>query len=394
MIQIIDYNEPCSLNKPKSFDEFDINIIDIRDINLWRNSDLNSRTDTIDDINDFRSIHSIIENSIKSKTIIIFPQNVYYSYDKYDRNYHSKCELKNMINGFKSILSVMIDEIDFNIVYENTITRIGEKEIEASFYFEACDNEILTQSNGSSKVTTIESNGIILTTLNLNLDESLEPFLKKIHLVKEKVSIPDWIKDLEMFDDQKQYNVVQETKRIIRVSNEKIEEALKIIEKNNEYKSILYSTGHHLEKMVFEILQELLKCDLSDFEDEKEEDFCMKIGEKIFIGEIKGVNHNIKSQNISQLDVHYQNYLDENPDKTEEDIKALLIMAHQKNKSLENREPVHEKQIQLAMRNRSLIIETITLLRLFEKYKNGEISSDDCIELFSKNIGLLKIEDL
>ena len=146
--------------------------------------------------------------------------------------------------------------------------------------------------------------------------------------------------------------------------------------------------------MVFEILQELLKCDLSDFEDEKEEDFCMKIGEKIFIGEIKGVNHNIKSQNISQLDVHYQNYLDENPDKTEEDIKALLIMAHQKNKSLENREPVHEKQIQLAMRNRSLIIETITLLRLFEKYKNGEISSDDCIELFSKNIGLLKIEDL
>jgi hypothetical protein len=73
-------------------------------------------------------------------------------------------------------------------------------------------------------------------------------------------------------------------------------------------------------------------------------------------------------------------------------VCAILIINHQRNKPLENREPINENQINLSKRNGSLIIETITLLELFEKFKFGEITSEECIEMLSQNTGLLRLE--
>lgn len=113
-----------------------------------------------------------------------------------------------------------------------------------------------------------------------------------------------------------------------------------------------------------------------------------EIGDDVFIGEIKGVNHNVKSENISQLDVHYQGYL-ENHNEEMENVHALLIMNHQKNKPIVDREPVHERQINLAKRNGSLIIETYILLKLFEKFKRNEMSQEECICILKQNTGIL-----
>ena len=113
-----------------------------------------------------------------------------------------------------------------------------------------------------------------------------------------------------------------------------------------------------------------------------------EIGDDVFIGEIKGVNHNVKSENVSQLDVHYQSFL-EDSGKSENHVFALLIMNHQKNKDLTKREPVHENQVKLAKRNGSLIIDTFVLLKLFEKYKSEEISREYCMQLLKNNTGIL-----
>ena len=43
----------------------------------------------------------------------------------------------------------------------------------------------------------------------------------------------------------------------------------------------------------------------------KKEDFNFEIDDKVFIGEIKGVTSNVKNANVSQLDTHVQNYIDE-----------------------------------------------------------------------------------
>lgn len=66
-------------------------------------------------------------------------------------------------------------------------------------------------------------------------------------------------------------------------------------------------------------------------------------------------------------------------------------MNHQRNYESKDRQPVHENQIKLAVRNGSLIIESCTLLKLFEMFKSSEITSDECIELFKDRTGLLEL---
>ena len=90
------------------------------------------------------------------------------------------------------------------------------------------------------------------------------------------------------------------------------------------------------------------------------------------------------------MDNHVQNYLDEH-DIDSGRIKSLLIINHQRNKALNNREKVNDKTIALAKRNGSLIIETITLLKMFEKYLCEELSKEECLQLVSSNTGLLNI---
>ena len=194
-----------------------------------------------------------------------------------------------------------------------------------------------------------------------------------------------------MFDDKKQLEIIQENNIIIGEANQKISNAMAILNKNDEYKSILYTNGDELVNVVFEILENILGCDLSNFQDVKKEDFLFELEGHYFIGEIKGVNHNVKSENVSQLDVHYQSFKDAHPEIADSDISAILIMNHQKNKPVFERESVHENQIQLSKRNGSLIVETMTLLKLYEKYTNQEVLREQCINMLKESTGLLTL---
>ena len=112
------------------------------------------------------------------------------------------------------------------------------------------------------------------------------------------------MEEISMFDDEKQIDIITHNRTKIQEAESNIEEAKRIIDKNNEYKSILYTNGDRLVTVVLEILERMLGCDFSEFEDLKNEDFLATVNGLIFIGEIKGVNHNVKSENIAQLDRH------------------------------------------------------------------------------------------
>ena len=64
-------------------------------------------------------------------------------------------------------------------------------------------------------------------------------------------------------------------------------------------------------------------------------------------------------------------------------------MNHQKNKPVADREAVHERQVNLAKRNGSLIIDTYMLLKMFEKFKQNKISREACIDILKSNTGIL-----
>lgn len=187
---------------------------------------------------------------------------------------------------------------------------------------------------------------------------------------------------------------INDSKNQIKTIEEVISLSSKQLKENLKYKSILFTNGDELVKVVFEILTIMLSYDLSSFTDEKKEDFIIKLDDITFIGEIKGVNSSIKSGHISQLDVHYQGYLDnlaETEQSEVEVVKSILIINHQRNKNIVDRISVHEKQNGLAKRNGSLIIETTTLLKLFEKFKKSELSIEDFKNLLKNKCGLLKI---
>ncbi len=360
MIQILTYSgaedalkgKDVTINKihdAQSLDEFEINIIDLKDEHIWRNN--GSDTHSVDCKNDLISLSEMIGNSHRTNIVVLFPINMKYLYDYPTslKKYMYSCELKNMLSDVtKRIISLLYSPIaSIKLIYENTKTRVGGKDIGAS--------------------------------------------LNATDLLHEREEEPEWLRGVRMFDDDRQLEIIEENNNIICNANNAIAEAMGNINRNKRYKSILYTNGDELVEVVFEILSEMLGCDLSEFEDKKKEDFLFNINNHIFIGEIKGVSHNVKNENVSQLDVHYQTYKDENPDIMDSQISALLIINHQKNKPVQEREAIHENQINLASRNGSLIIDSMTLLRLFEKYVKQELTREQCINMLQSNSGVLTL---
>lgn len=100
---------------------------------------------------------------------------------------------------------------------------------------------------------------------------------------------------------------------------------------------------------MFKILENIFELSLQDFIDDKHEDFLLKKGEHTFIGEIKGVTSNVKSEHISQLGVHVSQYNDKlQEENKKENIISLLIINRERNKEIDDRTEIHENQIELA----------------------------------------------
>lgn len=379
-----------SLHDIQSLDEFDINVIDLSANTLWEYEW--DSTATINSISDFISVSEMITSRKKSKLVILYPQNVGFGYKRHGK---SQCvELKNMLNSLSEKILVKLFQPLSNIelVYENTRTLLQTKEFSASFYFKNVDEALLT-SVSSNKPTAIMVKNVVLSTLCVDNIEKFIVLLSELGLLEEKQEVPEWFSEISMFDDVNQKETIQESTEKIELEQKKIGQAQAILDKNNRLKSVLYTTGDELVELVFEIFEEILDCDLSGFVDLKKEDLLIETEEVIFIGEIKGVNSNVKSTNISQVDTHYHDYLETHPKVDENKLKALLIINHQKNKAIKEREPVMEQQINLAKRNNSLIVETYTLLRVLELYRNSKVTKEKIISIFKEREGLLEVND-
>lgn len=410
MIQIITYDiskyESYSVDKYKisafreiqALDDFEICIIDLASKDLWHYNGINPTN--INSVNDFLTLKEAIINSKKSKILIIFPQNekLYYNFYDGQAKYLSSKQIKDNKDNTINLLSKWLYELEYlNISYEKTNTTVNDSIINADFNFLNIDTtgfEPITYSNNSGKITTIKKERVYLTTLDLSNEEKniinfIDIYLKD---KAKKGKAPKWIDNIKFFNDEeldikKKENISKI--KIIENDNEQIDRQL---EKNAEIKSILYTNGDELVRVVLDILDEILEYNSSTFVDEGKEDFLIKKEDVTFIGEIKGVSSAAENKYISQLDVHVQSYLDENQKEgIEENVKGLLIINHQRNKPVEERQKVHEHQIKLATRNGSLIIETSSLLKMYEKYKLGNITKEECKNILKTNIGLLEI---
>ena len=274
----------------------------------------------------------------------------------------------------------------YEIVYENSETICEDTRYTASFYFNNVldSRRVLNKCIGGEHCTTYRANSkLIFTTLDLSKqDVKINDFLRNVGIIEKKSEIPQWVNEFKFLDDECQEEIVTDANKEIEIQKSKIQTAQEKLAKNLHYKSVLFETGEALVSVVFEILGKMLKYDLSIFVDKKDEDFRIVLSDVTFIGEIKGITSNVKSENVSQLDVHCQTYIDGlDEDGKSENVKGILIINPLRNKPLNERDEVHEKQVQLATRNGSLIITTETLLLLFMAYLQEYITTDKIIEL-------------
>lgn len=354
------------LSCPKSLDEFDLNVFDISDVELWRYSA--NETNSIDALSDFISIKQMIYSKKKAKILFVLPRNVHYCYCRHKENGHTKYQygiyLKDMLDNMESILSCILPIEKIYIFFENTRTDINGMHYEADFHFGSSQYgtsksiTFVTKSIRSEKITTISlGNDVYATTLSIvSSYEHFSNFITYLSGDNAKSAIPTWMEQYTFFDDLSQKEFIEISRSLIEGEEQKISQAKGKLDQNNRYKSILYTNGPELVEVVFEILEKILDYDLSDFIDQKQEDFLIRKPKCTFIGEIKGVTSNIRNEHISQTDVHYQKYIDELSDNDRNEVvHQLLIINPFRTKPITEREPVHEQQIDLARRNGCLI---------------------------------------
>ena len=403
--QIIDYIDRKSegdyvfskQTEPRSLDEFDLNIINLSNSRLWTNHDHNSGFNSVDSINDLKSINQMVKNSRTSKIIYVLPQDILFSYKEMYNSQLKQIRLRDILDSTcKKILPAILPGPIPSILYEPTRTKIGEAEIPAAFYFNT-SSDILTFSVASNKPTTIAQNDrVYITSLDITISlDSVRNYINNVIFPDCREEKPSWIEQVYFFDDTIQIQTIMNNQKAISDAEVQIALAKQHLQKNDRYKSILYTNSEELVRVVFDILEQLLEYDLSGFEDFKREDFQIKKESYTLIGEIKGITSNVKSENVTQLETHYQSYCDELDEAgLEENVFQVLIINPLRNRPISERDPINEKQIKLAKRNGSLIVETKTLLKLYEMFLQKQISSKDCERLFIQKTGLLTESDL
>ena len=395
------------LNAPKTLDSFDVNIVDLQDDSIWKNNDDNPLE--INASCDLISIQKNIETSRKAVNIILFPQNYSFKYWFYADSYYSKeyyhnsfC-LKDKIDIVKRIMEDIIPKtrsrknwgINYGLGYENSETICGRSHFKSAFCFTTLYPEkISTKAKDSNKATTIlVLENCYLTTLLLSDGNcNLMDYLTFIGInEKGQAEIPEWINNFDFFDDAEQRKEINKNSAIIETAQAEIDKANKILDTNLYYKSVLYETGDNLVKVVTEMLGKLYNYDMTNFVDKKDEDFRITLEDKVFLGEIKGINTNVKKANVSQVLQHTSSFEDDNKNLL---VKGLLIINHQRDKTLEERENINSDIIKFATKNDVLIIPTIDLLKIFEKFLNNDITSKKVIEQFTNQSGLIDINKI
>ncbi len=377
------------ISNPNALDSYDINVLDLNNENIWRWDEYD-----IDSINISKDLQNFIENYNNSKRkelVIILPQNVKYLYCFHYVDYQNEVELKNILDVLSSILVDTLYLYNVFLRFENNKTLVDQMELDSAFYFITGDSDdILTTAKDSEKPTTIKRDGKYITTLNINTPDKLVSFLKYTDILKEKEYIPEWLKNYSFFNDREIKKSIEEKSKMINQLNEEINELNTNLENNEYYKSILIENGNRLVDIIFSILDEIFDLELESFKDIKKEDFLFVYKSTTFIGEIKGVTSNVKKTHIAQLDEHYSNYIDDMNEEEMANVKQILIINHQRDRELSKREPIHNDVIIKAKKNDVLIIETKTLLDIYEMYKNERLSKDDIYEMFLRT-GLLTL---
>lgn len=162
------------------FDDFDVNVIDLTNPNIWKNKNANYSKVNCND--DFRSIGSLISTSSSSKTVLLLPQNLYfkYEYSTSTKSYRKSKALKDMLEELRVTTLKDLYLVSTQFGFGVTNTTIENIEAKSDFFFShpLPFNSVTVTESGT--VTTIKDSNekVFCTFLLLDNAEKMEAFFK------------------------------------------------------------------------------------------------------------------------------------------------------------------------------------------------------------------------
>ena len=210
-IQIISYstifkiNDPhmsCTIStfeRPKSFDEFDINVIDLNSPNLWSFSpEYQKCTEAVYHL---KTLKEIMRNSKRGIFIIIMPTNMKVSVHYSECYTNQTVAIKDILKQVNQELSTLVLS-NIKLRYEISTTTIDEQNFYSDFIFDNVDGETIKWSNGGKSTIVKHNEGLYSTTLFIeNATNDLEILVSFIVSRFQKSDVPDWFNGFEYFDD-------------------------------------------------------------------------------------------------------------------------------------------------------------------------------------------------
>lgn len=397
-------NQVSQLQQLYSPADFDINIYDLRDSELWKNS--GKEPNKVNITPDLKRIYNMVNEAESSEHIFLLPRDLNFKY-RYEfqgnnKTYRSRIRLKDIIGLFNEILNDLIP-VKIDVKYERTSYKFNEDEVQADFIFikktsnkitfDEADYDDILFTKKSRKMVGIKKENISVLTLDIKNNLQLEKIFKHLSIIPSyEANKPEWFNTISKFDDEDLINSLSDNKLKIDELESNRDRLLNKLDENNRFKSILYLNGEVLVEIVIDILKKLFEENFDDFVDIKNEDYLFKYSRSYFIFEIKGVATNVKITHLTQLEHHSMHFLERSEHEQHDiDLNKILIINHQKDKNPSDREPVNNNVIKDA-RNKYgiLILETTLLLDLLEKKKRNEVNLIQIIDLF-KSTGLAEI---
>jgi len=199
---------------------------------------------------------------------------------------------------------------------------------------------------------------------------------------KLQKTLPAWVEEFS-FDDEARLSAEREAleSRISEIDQRHI-----VL---SRYKSVLALSGDELVASVSKVFVDGFGIAV-DTKDEHREDFKLLDGNSkpICLCEVKGTNKGVKRDYINQADSHRER------SNFDAEFPTLLII----NTNIKNARSVTEKdqeianeQILHAVKMNVLIMRTIDLLALLRIYFNGKLTLNKVEDLFTNNIGWLRV---
>jgi hypothetical protein len=210
-IQIISYstifkiNDPhisqtiSAFDRPRSFDEFDLNIIDLNSPNLWSfNSEYQKCTEAVYHL---KTLKEIMRNSKRGIFIIIMPANIKVSVHYPECYTNQTVVIKDILKQVDQELSTLALS-NIKLRYEISTTTINERNFYSDFIFDNVEEETIKWSNGGKSTIVKHNERLYSTTLLIkNTTNDLEILISFIVSRFKKSDVPDWFNSLEYFDD-------------------------------------------------------------------------------------------------------------------------------------------------------------------------------------------------